>query len=396
MTTELKSQSELYDIIKDEIIAQNGDLSDFSVGSMLDVISGAFSISLNEITELIVSEFSKTFFDTAHGISVTGNTDDLNRLAVDHFGDRFKRPIAVESTGSVTFTRLNTDAGDVVLAIGTVIKTTKDSNGEEIRFKTTEAKTLTGLTIDATIEAFVGGADGNTDIGEVKVIETSLTDSSVTVSNSAKLAGGANEQTDPEYRETIRNLIQSLAGATKAAIEGAILAVPGVSIATLLEENQPVINYDIGGGQIEAGASFFRIPNPIAYIADVNGSFSQALIDSVEQAIFPVKACGVNIQIRGAVAVLLSVDMSITLNGGGPNFSELSQDPQKIIDSMEEYMKALSIGVGFTKNDAKTAMLDIWGSGGTNDLSNLTINSPVGDVAILSNQKIIPDGVTIS
>ena len=396
MSTSVSTQKQLYEIIKSAIESQDGDFSDFNEGSMLDILSGSFTTGMNEISELIISEFGKTYFETAHGPEVTGNVDDLQNLAVDHYGDKFKRPEANEATGTVTFSRANIIAGDVTILAGTVVKTKKDSSGEEFLFETIIDVLLTGLNIDADVIAQVAGTDGNVDPLKVLVIETALTDSSVEVSNAAKFAGGDSEQDDAEYRETIRNLIQSLAGATKTAIEGAILSVSGVSIATLIERERVVIDYDISGEEILAGSSFFRIPYPVAYIADENGQSSQGLIDAVIEAVRSIKACGVAIEVLGATAIALSWDGAYSLNAGGPNFAELSTDFSKITDTMADYIRGLGIGESFIITDANDYIFSIWGPAGTNDMTAFNTNSPVSNISVTSIEKIIPDVMSIN
>ena len=235
MTTRVYTQQEIYNIIKTAIEIRDSDYSDFNDGSMLDILSGAFSIGANEVLELIISEFKKTYFETAHGPEVTGNVDDLQNLAVDRYGEDFSRPAAVSATTDVIFSRPNTDEGNVNIPSGTVVKTEKDSSGEEVLFTTTEDVDLTGLSISAPVVASVAGSSGNVQALKITVIDSALTDSSVSVSNPSTAAGGANAQDDATYRETIRNLIQTLEGATKSAIEGAVLSLASVSIATLIE-----------------------------------------------------------------------------------------------------------------------------------------------------------------
>jgi len=389
MATKVTSLTEFYELYKAEILAQASEITDFSEGSMHDILAGALSAGLNELSELIVSEFSKTFFDLASGA-------DLDRLAVDHFGDGFARPEAAKATGEITFSRPNTNAGNVTIAIGTIIKTQKDSNGQEIRFVTTEAVTLTGLTVSAQIEAIDGGTNGNAGIARITVLESTLSDPSILVSNAAAMAGGTNAPEDAEYRDIIKSLIQALAGATEAAIRGAALATPGVSMAAPITIERVVIDYDIGGDEILSGASYFRIPYVTLYIADANGNSSQALIDAVKARLVGVKAAGVNIEVRGAVAIPLNWTASITLNAGGPNYAELQSDVSKIIETMNEYVnKVLSIGEGFNKIQANNYVLSIWGPAGTNDLTNFSSSIPAGNVAVAANEKLIAGAVSI-
>ncbi len=397
MATRTQSSEEFLEIYTNEVIAEAGDLTDFSEGSIHDIIGGAFTLCLNEISELTVSEFRKLFFSTASGPEVTQGADDLQTLAVDRFGDNFARPGASNSTVNLTFSRPNTDNGNVIIPLGTIVKTEKDLDGNEISFETLEEVTLSGLTVTVSARSTTAGPLTNVDPGLIVVIESALTDSSVVVSNTAKAAGGGAAESDAEYRETIRSLIDALAGATKAAIKGALLAVPEISFVTLLEVNMPVIEYDIANSQIKSGASFFRIPFPVTYIADQNGSSSQALIDLAQAAIADVKACGVSINILGATSQAFSWNASITLKPTGPNYTELSQDPQKIIDTMIEYIDSgIDISSGFIRSQANAHVLNIWGPNGTNDLESFITNLPSGDVVGAPGVKLISDVVGIN
>jgi hypothetical protein len=389
MTTEIKTQQDYYDIYKDEVQALAPEFTDFSEGSIHDIIAGALSIALNEVTELIVSEFSKTFFDLAEG-------DDLDKLAVDHFGSTFARPEASFSTGEVTFSRPNTDAGDVIVPQGTIVKTIKDSEGIEIRFETTEEVTLTGLTINADVKAIEAGIISNVQANKVTVIESALTDTSITVNNANPMAGGEEALTDAEYREWLKEKILSLAGATEAAIRGAAMAVAGVEKVSLITIERTVIDYDISNDEILAGATYFRIPYPILYIADANGNSSQALIDAVKEAILPVRACGVTIDVRGANPISINWKASLALNPSGPNYTEFQDDLTKVIDTMTDYINnKLLIGSSFDRIIANNYILSIWGTSGTNDIIDFNTSVPSGNVSVQSNEKLIAGTVEI-
>jgi len=72
MATKVTTLTEFYELYKNEVLAQASEISDFSEGSMHDILAGALSAGLNEISELIITEFSKTFFDLASGLRQAG------------------------------------------------------------------------------------------------------------------------------------------------------------------------------------------------------------------------------------------------------------------------------------------------------------------------------------
>lgn len=397
MATKVRSFAEIYDLFKAGVQSVNPLLTDFNDGSKLDTIGGELATAASEINQLLLDKFLKTFFATAHGPEITGGDDDLQTLAVDHFGSDFARPGATFAEGVVTFSRPTSAAGNVTIPLGTIVKTQPNSNGVAQRYATEAAVTLIGLSISATVNALVAGSDGNAEISDVNEIESTLTDSTVAVSNAAAFSGGAPAEDDATYRETIRRKIESLRGATIAAIEATALEVAGVETATGIERKVAVIEYDIATNAIKVGATFFRIPYATLYIADANGTANGALLDSVEEAIAPVKAAGVRIEVLAATALLLDWTATITLNPSGPNFAALSADPQMILDSMENYIAELPIGTSFIKATAEAAILAIWGPAGTNDLAvgGFVTSVPSGNVTVTAVQKLIADDMEI-
>lgn len=390
MTVSVKSQQEIYEIVKNEILSVAPDFMDFSPGSILDIFTGAVSILGNELAELIISNFSKTFFNLAEG-------NDLDTLVVDHFGESFARPSAIKSSGTVAFSRPNAGAGNVLIPAGTVVKTLKDSQGKEVRFVTKTNVTITGTTINAIVEAVDAGVAGNVQGSKIVVLENALPDPTITVTNALAMAGGKETLTDAEYRDFAKVKLLSLAGATEAAVTGAALAVPGVAVAQIVTEEVPVIEYDIATDAPKVGALFFRIPRSKMYVADSSGNSSQALIDAVRAAIAPIKAAGVRFDVLGAFPVAINWTAEIELNPAGPNYAELSVDLLKIKDSMSEYInKVLSIGTGFNKAAADVYILSVWGPGGTGDLNTFETTVPSGNVGITASQKLISGVIEIA
>jgi hypothetical protein len=387
-----KSFDELYDLFIDEFQSQAPEVTDTEEGSILDVISGVTALAVDEVQTLVSSEFAKTFFDTANGPEVTGGPDDLEKLAVDHFGSAFARPAATLATGTVTFSRPTSGAGNITIPAGTIVKTAPNANGDAQRFETVAAVTITGLTINASVRALVAGTDGNVQSGTVIFVETTLLDSTIIVTNAASFTGGEEEQSDSEYRETIRLLIQSLAGATKGAIEAKALTVAGVEKATAVEFLQYVIEWDIANS-VTIG-DYFGIPRARVYIADANGVASGALILDVEAAIEFVRACGVRVDVLAAVAVSLNWVASLSLNPSGPNFATLQTDTTMIVDDMIGYIQDLAIGDDFDRGLARLYIMNRWGPSGTNDLTDFVTSTPTGNVTYAANEKAIPGTVS--
>jgi hypothetical protein len=389
-----RSRQELYDIIKNEIQSGNESLTDFSEGSILDCIAGAASTAISESMGLIVDQFKKTFIDLAGGPAETGGPDDIQDLAVDHFGDEFARPDAQPAVGIVIFSRTSAAAGDVLIAAGTIVKTPLDSNGQSIRFKTLLDVTMIGTSVNASVEAVEAGVAGNVAEGKATLIESTLLDPTIKVTNDAEFSGGAAEQDTPTYRKTIKNLIRQLKGATIAAIKAKALTVSGVVQATPVEEVIRVIQWD-DATESPSGLSFL-IPRAKLYISDANGTANSALLANVASSIKSVRAGGVRVDVAAAVAYALDWSAQYTLNPAGPNYESLQDDSSLITEAMAKYIDAIPTGLGFDRISANTAMLAVFGPAGTNDITDFLTNAPTGSIAGVAGQKLISGTMSIN
>lgn len=386
----LRSYDELRQIYVDELQSKRPDLTDTTEGSVIDTISRTTALSVTEVTRQVVDEFAKTFFDSANGPTVTGGPDDLQILAVDHFGAGFERPGALRATGTVTFSRPSAVPGNVTIPLGTSLSTPKDSSGKTILFLTTAEATLSGTSVTAPVQAVLEGTAGNVSAGAISILDVPLTDLTVTVANVAPTAGGAEAQDDETYRTTIKNKLKSLAGSIASSIEAAALTAAGVAYASAVELEIPVIEYDIATGQAKAGARFFRIPLAYVYVADADGNSSDALVAAALEKIRAARAFGVYVRVEGAIAAPLNWTLDITLNPAGPNYTDLLADTALIRDSMREYMLSLPISSGFDIVDARDAIYAIWGPSGTNDLSAASTSTPAADVNGTMGTKLVP------
>lgn len=390
----IKSQQEMYQDFIIELESLETQITDQSEGSNVDIIGGVVSTAVSELAQIVQDEFRKTFFDTAHGPEVTGGPDDLETLAVDHFGDGFKRPRAQKASGIVTFTRPNTDKGDVQIPVGTIVKTPKTSAGNSVSFEVISAVTLVGLSINASVKALVTGPSGDANPGTITVLESSLSDTSVQVTNAQALVGGKTAENDAEYRKTIKRLLETLKGATIQAIESKSATVPGVVFVKAIEALQHVIEWDIALSQ--PIGNYFSLPRPKVYVSDANGNASALLLSMVKAAIMSVRAAGVRVDVVGAVPVTINWGAELVLNPAGPNYAVLQNDLTMIKDVMSKYIQDLPIGSSFFRNLANTYILSKFGPGGSNDITSFVTGNPTADIALNPNQKPLPGVVTIN
>ena len=382
MAQEVRTVQQYYNIYRDSVLSRAGELTDFNPGSIHDILAGANSIAINELAELVIYEFRKLWFETATG-------SDLEALALDRYGAKFARPAATKSTVTLNFSRPNTDLGDVTIPKGTSVSTKTDSDGNTIDFSTLKAVTMTGLTASVSAESDETGSNRNVGASKLTVLNTALTDSTVTVTNSSPSAGGADVENDSDYNVTIKSLLQSLTGGTKAAIKGVLEAIAEIQFVSLVEDEITVIEYDIATNTPKSGAKWFNFVRSIAYVADSEGQSSAGLLEKARNAVATAQACGPTIRIEGAVVLTMNWTATITLNPSGPNFAELTNDTARVEASMKEYIdQELAIGESFTRSDAEAYILKIWGSAGSDDITQFSTITPTGNINALGNNKL--------
>ena len=391
MATQIQPISYFVDIFRNTMLADAGRLTDFSPGSINDIISGAVALLTNELQEHLIAEIRKTYFDSSTG-------DNLDALAQDHFG--FSRPGPTASSVELTFERVDADAGAVTIPANTQASTDSDDAGATVSFLTVQdlvfGATEKVLTVRATSAGT--GTGQNVGAGTVSNIDSDLPDT-FTVTNTLAASGAKDTETDAEYRETIKRLLSALAGATKEALRATLLAIPGITQAVVLEHNRTVIDYDIASGAIKMqdgeNLPFFRLNVPVAYVAGTGGTLSDEIVREAQAEIDAVRACGVSVSVISAVPFPIPVAGSIVRNVES-SFND-AQILQQVANTIQEYLnQVLEIGQDLVVTELISYVNNTWGTGGTQDITSFTVSSPAVTQSASEGQKIISSTVTLN
>jgi uncharacterized phage protein gp47/JayE len=383
MAAPLKSKEEFHELYKSTVQAADPDhdqLSDWSDGSINDMLAGACAVIATELQFRIVEQFSKTLFANAED-------EELDELVVDRFGEEFERPGDVKAVGVAKFTR-SSSSGTYTLPAGTTIETTTPVGGSAVQFVTDiDLEFADGQSVGyVTITAVEAGSEGNVDAAEITTINPPIAGLSVT--NETETAGGDEELSRSEYLAHVGDLISTLRGGTDTGIEAKLRAVPGIEKATVQTQFKAVKNWNIAGASVEGDP--YTIVLAKAYIADANGTGNDALVALAEAALITEKAAGVNIQVIAASAQEMDWTADFTLNVSGPNFATLSVNPEAIRQTMRDYIDNLGIGDDFIRATANAHVLSVWGPSGSDDITGFTTTTPSGDVSTGENVKLIP------
>ena len=207
-----------------------------------------------------------------------------------------KRKRAQKTQGLVKITRGESEVEAVKIPKGHVFKTSKDINGEELRFFVVEAAVLQkgAQSVTALVEAEVEGARYNVSTGQITKSLTYLGD--VTVSNGEEWI--VQEGSDTEDDESVRaRSLRAWSELAQRAIEDTFInaaeSVPGVLFA------QADCDHPRGQGTVDV------------IVTGTAGEATQGLLTQVRTAVDKIAGPYDNILVKSSVTV--SQDISVTV-----------------------------------------------------------------------------------
>jgi len=248
--------------------------------------------------------FRETFIDGAEG-------EALTTLVNDHLNVQRKEASAARVT--MAFTRTSGGSGGTIDA-SSVVGTAFDSTGKQIRY-TTDADYIVAAAangpFDIPCTAEVVGVEGNADAATITHVITTLFDSTFTVTNAARAAGGNDEETDEELRQRAKAFYSTLRRGTAAALEYGALQVASVRVATVSENTTTGI--------------------VTVLVGDGDGNSTVEMIEEVETELENWRAAGVVVTVTGASQS--TVDAVITLTSVRAGF-DITEAAPIIVDSV--------------------------------------------------------------
>lgn len=353
MATPAPSAQELYDIAKAELVSRRPDLQVLP-GDISDMLLWAIAAGADRVVGFTAERFRATYVDGARG-------EDLTTLASDHFGlERFE---AVQAVGSVTFSRSNGPSAPAgTISLGTVVATTKDINGVEVRF-TTDADQAWLLGENGSksvgVTAEIGGKSGNVAAAKINRIITSLFDT-FTVTNAALTAGGAEAESDQELRERIRGFNQSLRRGTLDALEFGAKQVQTVHTASASQDATGLVT---------------------VYVSDEDGNSNADMVADAAAELVNWIAAGITVQVLGAVVYTLT---PITITLQVRSHVDVAAITSQVKNAIVARIGKLRIGETATRSAIQQAAMNV-------DIDNIigvSVIAPAADVVPTANQVI--------
>ena len=327
----------------------------------------AFASAISGLYQLIRTVSGSLFVQTA-----TGGWLDLKAREVG------MQRLAGQKTRMWVKIRLNAvnTGGEVQIPAGTCVRSRKDAAGHTYRFFTVNGDTISEGEIEThvLVEAEAIGAAYNVGEGTVTVLVTSIGGVESVINESFNgtnymVLEGANAESDRVFRERCITKWDTLSvNGTRAAYYNWALSVPGVKSAMVLDDAP------YGPGTVGV------------VIVGTAGVPTAQLLHSVTEYIRPRKPLTSLVQVTGATAVDLSLELLVT--------TYATADGETVAASVRDtallYASCLQLGEGFLLARFVAAMLQVDG------VYNLQVTSHTEDVAAGPTEFIRFDEVIVS
>ncbi len=324
-------------------------------GSDLNLIAGAGSL----MGEAIVATWARCI----RGLLVdTARDDELDRIAFDRFG--ILRKDASAATVTLTLTRPTFGAGGGTVNAGSRV--------------TTPLGAIFALAIDVvfgatdlvkTVEAAaqVVGPEQNVPVNTVTAFVDQPFDATITVNNVTPAAGGANRESDPQFRGRIRGFFLTVRRGTIDAVRYGGMQVPGVATATAYEITNPGDALPAGAGQL--------------IISDENGNASAPMIQNVKNELLAWRPLGIPVFVSGGVIVYEPVSFRLAFETGVDTIAA-SEEVRSVVVAVAQFLAG---GQTLYRSQLRAAALSVPGTIVRDD----AVVAPAGDVIPDDNTQII-------
>lgn len=285
-----------------------------------------------------------------------------------------KRKRAQKTQGLVKITRGESEVEAVKIPKGHVFKTSKDINGEELRFFVVEAAVLQkgAQSVTALVEAEVEGARYNVSTGQITKSLTYLGD--VTVSNGEEWI--VQEGSDTEDDESVRaRSLRAWSELAQRAIEDTFInaaeSVPGVLFA------QADCDHPRGQGTVDV------------IVTGTAGEATQGLLTQVRTAVDKIAGPYDNILVKSSVTV--SQDISVTVTTSDAAGDEAVKEKVQAI-----LAELLAVRKGRKLNELTLSDINHALRSGYAALTNAVVTAPDSDVALEKDKVIILGEVSVT
>jgi hypothetical protein len=223
------------------------------------------------------------------------------------------------------------------------------------------------------VRSIEAGTSQQAKIGIITTISSTITNAAadLAVTNPLATAGAADEEKDDELRTRARGFWNAARRGTIGAIENGALAVAGVQTASAFETldqfGRPAKRVQLVVSDPFTTVLVADNPTPATYQAQ-----SQILATTVFNALYDVRAAGIDVRVYVGVVELLGVQLGLAFKAGYDTETVSAQARAFVAN----YINALAPGASFVYEDAINQLRLVDGL----QITGNEILSPTGNV----------------
>ena len=356
---------ELRDSVIEELRREGFAITNFHSGGIFHTMLMVVLRVRIEFVELLRTVLNNMFLSHAEGIWLDIKAADYSK----------KRKKAQKAQGYVTISRTDAQAEAVRVAKGTVFKTEKDINGEELRFFALENAFLQkgALSADVLVEAELEGARYNVPEGQITRSLTYL-DGVDTITNGEGWISREGSDTETDESLRLRGL-RSWSELARVAIHDTYVnvceEVNGVLYVTVDDQHPR------GQGTIDV------------IVTSEAGAATEALLEAVREACETIKAPDDDVLVKSAETVVQPISLTVTVPAA------ISQEgmENRIAAAVTDLLK---IRQRRELNELTHADLIYKVKSELPDIRNVTVTQPAADLFLDSGKVILPGTITVT
>lgn len=356
---------ELRDSVIEELRREGFAITNFHSGGIFHTMLMVVLRVRIEFVELLRTVLNNMFLSHAEGIWLDIKAADYSK----------KRKKAQKAQGYVTISRTDAQAEAVRVAKGTVFKTEKDINGEELRFFALENAVLQkgALSADVLVEAELEGARYNVPQGQITRSLTYL-DGVDTITNGEGWISREGSDTETDESLRLRGL-RSWSELARVAIHDTYVnvceEVNGVLYVTVDDQHPR------GQGTIDV------------IVTSEAGAATEALLEAVREACETIKAPDDDVLVKSAETVVQPISLTVTVPAA------ISQEgmENRIAAAVTDLLK---IRQRRELNELTHADLIYKVKSELPDIRNVTVTQPAADLFLDSGKVILPGTITVT
>lgn len=261
-------------------------ITDYTPGSNIRSIFESIAAFV-EYMQFLVEEVYRSFYiDTA-------SLDDLDARVRD-FG--MSRKQAKNATGIIKFMKNDPATSTFTISEGSQVSTEPDVFGNTISYTLDKDIFFVSGSVEVTgeITCAISGPEGNVASGKITNITSAIPGVDAIINPSA-LTDGASAETDEQLRRRVPIYINGLKRGNEDAIKSAILAIDGITLVKL-EENNPLDGYIT------------------IYVSNESGQLTQDQIDAVRITAENAASFGIQVSVVTPSVIYVTIELDAEID----------------------------------------------------------------------------------